>query len=54
MINSLNKANYVIANSNFTKNLAIKLGLDSKNIKVINPGCNYPIQIHEEAKKFAK
>jgi len=54
MLNSLNKANYVIANSQFTKNLVIKLGLKTKNIRVINPGCNYPIQIDNEYKQFAK
>ena len=25
-----------------------------KNVTVINPGCNYPIPINEEAKEFAK
>ena len=54
MLNSLNKADYVIANSHFTKNLVIKLGLSSENIRVINPGCNYPIEINNEFKKFAK
>ena len=34
--------------------MAIKLGVKVKNIRVINPGCNYPIQINEDAKKFAK
>ena len=54
MLNSLNKANFVIANSIFTKNLAIKSGLGNKNIKVINPGCNYPIKINDEGKNFAE
>ena len=54
MLISLNKADYVIANSQFTKNLVIKLGLKSENIKIINPGCNYPIEISNEYKKFAK
>ena len=54
MLSALGKANYVIANSQFTKNLAIKLGLGSKNIRVINPGCNYPIKINSEFKEFAK
>ena len=42
----------VIANSKFTKEFAMKLGV--KNVTVINPGCNYPIPINEEAKEFAK
>ena len=54
MISALNKANFIIANSDFTKNLATKLGYKNKNIKVINPGCNYPIQVNKEGKKFAE
>ena len=54
MINALSKANFIIANSNFTKNLLIKLGYENKNIKVINPGSNYPIRVNEEAKNFAE
>ena len=54
MINALNKANFIIANSDFTKNLATKLGYKNKNIKIINPGCNYPIQVNKEGKKFAE
>ena len=54
MINALNKANYVIANSKFTKNLVISLGLESKKVRIINPGCNYPIKINNEFKEFAK
>ena len=54
MLSALNKANYIIANSQFTKNLVSKLGLASKNIRVINPGCNYPIKINNEFKEFAK
>ena len=51
---ALDKSDFIIANSNFTKDLVIKLGLKDNNIKVINPGCNYPIKIGNEAKKFAK
>ena len=54
MISALNKANFIIANSDFTKNLATKLGYKNKNIKIINPGCNYPIQVNKEGKKFAE
>jgi len=54
MLNSLNKADFVIANSSFTKNLAVKLGFKKDNIKVINPGCNYPIEVSDKAKQFAK
>ena len=51
VLNALAKADHVIANSKFTKEFAMKLGV--KNVTVINPGCNYPIQINEEAKMFA-
>ena len=54
MLKALNKANHIIANSKFTKNLIIKLGLGSQKIKIINPGCNYPITVNNESKKFAK
>ena len=54
MIDALSKANFIIANSDFTKNLVTKLGYANKNIKIINPGCNYPIQVNEEGKKFAE
>ena len=47
---ALSKADYVIANSKFTKNHIIKMGLKHDNIKVINPGCNYPIEIKNESK----
>ena len=54
VIKSLIKADYVIANSNFTKKLALKLGVSAKNIRVINPGCNYPVPVSENAREFAK
>ncbi len=54
MIYALKKADFVIANSNFTKDLVIKLGYESDNVKVINPGCNYPIKVNESSKQFAK
>ena len=52
VLTALSKADHVIANSKFTKEFAMKLGI--KNVTVINPGCNYPILINEEAKEFAK
>ncbi|MAK12829.1 MAG: glycosyl transferase [Candidatus Pelagibacter sp.] len=38
MLNSLTKSKYVIANSVFTKNLAIEKGVDENKLVVINPG----------------
>ena len=54
MIKSLEKVNYIIANSNFTKNLAIAHGVKEAKINIIHPGCNYPIEIKDEYKKQAK
>ena len=54
MLKALEKADFVIANSKFTKNFALKMGLSHDNIKVINPGCNYPLKISEESKTFAE
>ena len=54
MTKSLNKSSFIVANSNFTKNLAIKLGINKKKIIIINPGCDYPISINESSKKQAK
>ena len=45
MLKALNKARYVISNSEFTKKLAIKNGLQEDKIQIIHPGCNYPIKI---------
>ena len=53
-VNALGKADFVIANSNFTKNLIEKLGFHTDKVKVINPGCNYPYAITDNSKNFAK
>ena len=52
VLTALAKADHVIANSKFTKEFAMKFGI--KNVTVINPGCNYPVPINDEAKKFAQ
>ncbi len=54
MLKALIKPKLIIANSNFTKDLAISLGVDKNKIFIINPGCNYPIKIQEEFSKQAK
>ena len=38
VLNVLNNIDYVISNSNYTKNLAIELGVKEDKIIVINPG----------------
>ena len=52
VLKALRKADFIIANSKFTKELAMKLGI--KDVYVINPGCDYPIPVLEESKEFAK
>ena len=42
LIKSTNNADFIIANSNFTKELAIKVGIDPSKINVIFPGIPKP------------
>ena len=42
LIKSTDKADFIIANSNFTKNLAMKVGINPKKIHVIFPGIEKP------------
>jgi phosphatidylinositol alpha-1,6-mannosyltransferase len=53
-LNSLAKAKYIIANSEFTKKLATEKGFDHTKIHVINPGINEPQAISSEADQQAK
>ena len=50
IIESTNNANFIIANSNFTKDLAIKIGIDSSKIKVIFPGTIKPKKVDNYTK----
>ena len=54
LIKSTNKANFIIANSNFTKDLAIKVGINKSKIHIIFPGINEPKKIHDDTLKKAK
>ena len=54
MTKSLAKADFIIADSHFTKNLAIKLGVKENSIKVISPGINMPEEVDSEYNKKAK
>ena len=47
LVKILNNCHTVVANSKFTKNLAISVGVDENKIKVINPGV-FPIEIIDE------
>ena len=42
LIKSTNNADFIIANSNFTKQLAIKVGIDPSKINIIFPGIPKP------------
>ena len=54
LIKSTNKANFIVANSNFTKELGIKIGIDPNKIKVIFPGIQIPKIIDDKFKNEAK
>jgi len=54
MNTAFNKAKFIISNSNYTKDLAIKMGLEKNKIHIINPGSNYPINIEKEEEIKAK
>ena len=50
LIKSTKNADFIIANSNFTKQLAMKVGIDSSKINVIFPGIPKPITIENITK----
>ncbi|MDC1476017.1 glycosyltransferase family 4 protein [Pelagibacteraceae bacterium] len=50
IIRSTNKADFIISNSNFTKELAIKVGIDKSKIHVIFPGIPEPKNINDISK----
>ena len=54
MNKAFRKANFIIANSNYTKELGAKMGLEKNRIHVIHPGTDYPVPINEENKRKAK
>ena len=56
VLNVLNNVDYVVSNSNYTKNLAIQHGIEEEKIVVINPGVDpineIPKKDLEEAEKL--
>jgi phosphatidylinositol alpha-1,6-mannosyltransferase len=54
IIKSMSKADFIIANSNFTRDLAIKVGLNKDKIKVIFPGINIPKDLEDKSINIAK
>ena len=49
VLDVLNNVDTVIANSEFTKNLAIKIGVDEERIIVINPGINPAKELNKKS-----
>ena len=54
MNKAFKKAKFIIANSKYTKELGVSMGLEEKKINIIHPGTNYPIKISEEDQSKAK
>ena len=54
LIKSISKADFIIANSNFTKELAIKVGVDKSKISVIFPGIPKPKSIENNFQSDAE
>ena len=48
IIKSLKKSDFVIANSNFTKELGTKIGIESSKINIISPGIEKPKKINHK------
>ena len=45
ILNSMKKTKYIVANSNFTKNLAVNIGIPKEKIHIIHPGHDEPVKI---------
>ncbi len=54
VLNSIKKIKFVIANSNFTKDLGVNIGIPEKKIHIIHPGCDDPIKIDNNLQKHAE
>ncbi len=54
MNKAFKKVKIIIANSKYTKELGISMGLDQNKIHIIHPGTNYPVEIDDETKINAK
>ena len=48
------KVKFIIANSKYTKELGVSMGLEEEKIYIINPGTSYPIKIHAKDESKAK
>jgi phosphatidylinositol alpha-1,6-mannosyltransferase len=48
------KVKFIIANSKYTKQLGVSMGLEESKIHIIHPGTNYPIEINNSDKLSAQ
>ena len=48
VLSVLNNVDHIVANSNYTKNLAIDLGVEEKKIVIINPGIDQVSEVPEK------
>ena len=48
------KTKFIIANSKYTKELGIRMGIEEKKIHTIHPGTNYPVEIKNKHRLKAK
>ena len=48
------KAKFIIANSKYTKDLGVRMGLEENKIHIIHPGTNYPVKIEKKEELKAK
>ena len=54
MNKAFKKVKFIIANSQYTKELGVRMGLEEKKINIIHPGTDYPIKVHEEDESKAE
>ena len=54
MNKAFKKVKFIIANSKYTKELGVSMGLEKIKIHIIHPGTSYPIKIHQEDESRAK
>jgi len=54
MNKAFKKAKFIIANSKYTKDLGVRMGLEINKIHVIHPGTDYPVPVNETHKLKAK
>jgi phosphatidylinositol alpha-1,6-mannosyltransferase len=54
MNKAFKKAKFIIANSKYTKELGVDMGLEENKIHVIHPGTDYPVPVNKDSKINAK